>query len=162
MQINKKKVIFFILIFLLVFIDFFFFLLIFLILKNGEKIVVIPNLIEIILFFNNGGVFGLGNNVLYVRLFLIFIRFLILFSLTINSKNVLIRNIFYQISFILAYAGCIGNFIDILFYWEKIVGFDGVIDWIKIPFFDYVFNLADAYVSLSIVFLILNFFKRND
>lgn len=162
MQINKKKILFFILIFLLVFIDFLSKWLIFLFLKNGEKIVIIPNLIEIVLFFNNGGVFSLGNNVLYIRLFLIIIRFLVLFSLTINSKNVLMRNIFYQISFILAYAGCIGNLIDILFYWEKIVGFDGVIDWIKLSFFDYVFNLADVYVSLSIAFLVLNFFREND
>ena len=163
-MLNRKKILFFTLLFVLVFADILTKWMVVLFFRGG-KITVIPHLVEIVLFFNNGGVFGLGNNVLYARLFLIFFRFLFLLALIIYSEQIFEKNIYYRIGYVLAYAGCIGNLIDTLFYWKKIVGFDGVIDWINFPFFNYVFNLADAYVTLSLFFIILGFFieiRKND
>lgn len=154
----KKKILFFTIIFLLVIIDLVSKWLIVFFLRNNHEIVIIPHLIKIVLFYNCGGVFGFGKNIWWVRLFLIIIRsfFLFLLPYIFNFfKNK--EDIYYQISYMLSYAGCIGNLIDISFYWTKTVGFNGVIDWIKLSFFNYVFNLADAYVSLALFFLLIKF-----
>ena len=102
---KKKTVLFFSLVFLLVFLDI---LTKWLVVSFfSEKIVVIPHLIEIVLHFNNGGIFGFGSSVLYGRLLLIFIRFLILVLIIINNNRILEQNNFCQLSFVFFCAGCI-------------------------------------------------------
>ena len=64
-------------------------------------------------------------------------------------------------------SGAIGNLIDRAFYWVPITGFDGVIDFIQFylgggpsqgtsfinPFAT--FNLADSYLTIGIIYLIV-------
>lgn len=131
-----------------------------------KDIVIFPGL-KITLLYNKGGVFGFGNDVLWFRLSLIITRILFSFLLPLIFNTSLFKNKNFccQASYALLYAGCIGNLIDILFYWPKICGFSGVIDWVhlKLGFFDYVFNLADAYISIALVFLIIYFlFTKKD
>lgn len=147
---------------LLILLDFITKWLIILFLKEN---IIIFRCLEIIKSYNKGGIFGFGNNSLWFRIFLILFRFLFLLLLIFSNSFFRNKNFCSRISYTLLCAGCIGNLIDILFYWPKICGFNGVIDWIHLNFlfFNYVFNLADVYISLAVIFLIIYFlYPKND
>ena len=72
-------------------------------------------------------------------------------------------NAWYKAALMLMFAGAFGNLIDRAFYWESIVGFNGVIDWIKVTSWFPVFNIADSAlvvgVGIIIVLLIIEIVK---
>jgi signal peptidase II len=70
-----------------------------------------------------------------------------------NFKKILFSKFLVKFFLILLFFGILGNFIDRVFY-----GF--VRDFIYVKFFS-VFNLADIYITISIVYLLL-FFLCND
>lgn len=64
-----------------------------------------------------------------------------------------------KVSLILMISGGIGNLIDRCFYWDKTVGFSGVIDWIQfyvggVQIFGS-FNIADACLVIGIIILVI-------
>ena len=64
----------------------------------------------------------------------------------------------YRVGIALMIAGAFGNLIDRAFYWENIVGFNGVIDWIIFKFGDWefaMFNIADSCLVIGIAILIV-------
>ncbi len=135
-------------------------------LKEGQTIVIIPGLIQVTLTHNTGMVFGIGGT-LGARIAIIIIRLILAIAIPIcvfiYSSQIKTR---YRVIILMIYAGCIGNLIDGMFYWEKTVGFNGVIDWIQFPWkwFSYIFNLADAFiviaVFLAIIFIIIDEVKE--
>ncbi|MCQ2753003.1 MAG: signal peptidase II [Bacilli bacterium] len=124
---------------------------------TSEQIWLIPNFICVTLSFNTGAIFGLGNGELWSRVFFIIVRLLITLigPIIYFLKGQKLRTR-YKVCLAMIYAGCIGNLIDGSLYWESTVGFNGVIDWIQFSFFPYIFNLADAYITIA-VFLVIIF-----
>lgn len=123
----------------------------------SSNVPIIPNFIYVTLTFNTGGIFGVGSGSEGARIVLIIIRAILAVVIPVvyllKGKDLKKR---YKVCIMLIYAGCIGNLIDGLFYYDNIVGFTGVVDWIKLSFFNPIFNLADSYVTVC-VFLILIF-----
>lgn len=133
-------------------------------LSSPPTIHIIPGLIDVTLTHNTGMVFGIGGGtggriaIIIIRTILAIIIPLVVFY---YSNQIKTR---YRVIIVMIYAGCIGNLIDGMFYWEGIVGFNGVIDWIKFPWWGYIFNLADSFivvaVFLAIIFLIIDEIKE--
>lgn len=94
---------------------------------------------------NKGAIFGLfqGMNVLFVFIAL----FVMFFSVYFYKRT---ENNFLKISLILIFSGTFGNFIDRIFYGE-VIDVLNFSFWASYP----TFNLADAEISLGIVFLFL-------
>ena len=165
MKFKKKYFLFFIcLVFILI--DFLTKTLIFKYIGENNKITLITNFLYISPVLNTGMIFGiLNNNNFYTRIILTILALIALTYSTISYFHIIkTGNKITLFNFLVSvlYAGLIGNAIDHFFYWKNLVGFDGVIDWIKISFFDYIFNLADAYIIVSCVLIvILYFFNKN-
>jgi len=124
--------------------------------RSSVVIDLIPNFLQITRSQNIGSAFGFGNDSSGYRIFLIILRLVISIIIPVlvftKGKNLKVR---YKVAIVLVYAGCIGNFIDIAFYWKSNCGFDGVIDWIQFTFFPFTFNLADAYITVGVILLII-------
>ena len=124
--------------------------------ESSDPIAIIPNFIYVELVHNTGGIFGMGAGNVGARIALIVIRAILAVAIPVvyllKGKDLKKR---YKVCIMLIYAGCIGNLIDGIFYYPNIVGFMGVIDWIKLSFFDPVFNLADSYVTVCVILLLL-------
>lgn len=119
-------------------------------------VAIIPNFLYVTLIYNTGAIFGIGNGQLWARVLIICIRLLLAIIIPAiyfyKERKVKTR---YKVCILMIYAGCIGNLIDGLFYWENITGFNGVIDWLQFSFFGYIFNLADAYIVVAVFLLIV-------
>ncbi|MCQ2794727.1 MAG: signal peptidase II [Bacilli bacterium] len=117
---------------------------------------VIPNFIKVTLIYNTGGIFGVGSSNEAARVALIVIRAILAVAIPVvyllKGQELKKR---YKVCIMLIYAGCIGNLIDGLFYYDNITGFTGVVDWIKFSFFDYIFNLADSYVTVCVILILI-------
>ncbi|MCQ2786849.1 MAG: signal peptidase II [Bacilli bacterium] len=115
-----------------------------------------PNFIKVTLIYNTGGIFGIGSINEAARVVLIVIRAILALGIPVvyllKGQGLKKR---YKVCIMLIYAGCIGNLIDGLFYYDNIVGFTGVVDWIKFSFFDYIFNLADSYVTVCVILILI-------
>ena len=64
----------------------------------------------------------------------------------------------YRVGIALMIAGAFGNLIDRAFYWENIVGFNGVIDWIIFKFGNWefaMFNIADSCLVIGIIVVLV-------
>lgn len=123
---------------------------------EGGGIVLIPNFLRVTLMFNTRGIFGIGGNSMGARVSIVVIRSILAVVIPIvyllKGKELKKR---YKITIMLIYAGCIGNLIDGLFNWQPLVGFDGVVDWIRFDFFPYTFNLADSYVTVCVILILI-------
>ncbi len=114
----------------------------------GEMNIIVTSFLNLKLIWNNGIAFGLFSfdQNLYYNTLTIFICLIILIIiwLMLNSKG------FEQLSFILIIGGSIGNIFDRFYY-------SAVPDFIDIHFNDYhwfIFNVADIFITLGILFLI--------
>ena len=112
---------------------------------NMHSITLIPNLIDFIYTENTGAAFGmLSNNTWFLIGFTaVFIVAFVLFDIFNHSKNW-----FYRIGYVLVLAGAIGNLIDRIMF-----GF--VRDFIAISFFPFIFNVADIFVTVGTVLLMI-------
>jgi len=141
--------------------------------QNGNSITVIPNLLKFTLLTNNGAAFGIGDGKLYMRIIFILISWIGFLGIPIYVLYLFLRkkdpikklNKGYFISLILIYSGTVGNLIDRTFYWGNPCG---VIDFIDItPIIKNfgIFNLADSYVVVGIILLmiimIIDSFKKD-
>lgn len=118
-------------------------------LKNAEDIVLIPKVLGLHYVPNDGAGWGIlsGQRILLLvvtGVVLVAILWLLLFG-KFRSYPI------FNVSATLIVAGGLGNFIDRLFH-----GY--VVDFIKVLFFDFpVFNIADCYVVIGSVLLLVFF-----
>ncbi|MBE7087492.1 MAG: signal peptidase II [Clostridiales bacterium] len=125
--------------------------------EGGEwvKTTIIPNFFEFRYTVNTGAAWSFLAGVSWAQTFfkiltaVSLIAFFAFFVYALKKrKKVLI------ISLILIIAGTIGNFIDRLAY-------NGVVDFISLIFGDYyfpIFNLADSFMTVGIILMIIHYF----
>lgn len=130
-------------------------------LASGNSIEVLGNFFKFTLVYNMGGAMGTNfGSPTYYLISSILILLFVLYYIYANSEN---KTLAYPLSFIA--GGAIGNIIDRL-----VNGM--VIDFIDIDFFDinifgfylerwWTFNLADAFISCSIVYLLYQIIFHN-
>lgn len=117
-----------------------------------DKIYLIPNFLYVTLTYNTGMAWGLfGGEVGHIILTVVsWLASAIIIAFYVWKYKKL--NKFYKAMLALILAGTMGNMIDRTFY-EL-----GVIDWIGFQFGDYffpVFNLADAYLVVGIIIIVI-------
>lgn len=133
---------------------------------EDEMITVIPKFLFISLSYNDGMAWSLfastpGKIVLACISLLLGIAISIWYKKGFKNFNLLMK-----IGVALMIAGAFGNFIDRAFYWEKITGFTGVIDWIQVwlyylkggEWFVYqfpTFNIADSALVIGVILLLI-------
>tara|TARA_X000000368_G_C23038302_1_gene715652 strand:- start:850 stop:1341 length:492 start_codon:yes stop_codon:yes gene_type:complete len=117
---------------------------------ENNSVIYVNDYINLDLIWNKGigfGLFNLDGGLLYHLVsLLIFIIMVVIIYLIFSSKK--IDKFFYSIVF----GGALGNFYDR-------VTFFAVPDFIDLHYYDFhwfTFNIADIFISLGIVFLILN------
>ena len=117
---------------------------------ENNRVIYVNDYINLDLIWNKGigfGLFNLDGGLLYHLVsLLIFIIMVVIIYLIFSSKK--IDKFFYSIVF----GGALGNFYDR-------VTFFAVPDFIDLHYYDFhwfTFNIADIFISLGIVFLILN------
>ncbi len=117
---------------------------------ENNSVIYVNDYINLDLVWNKGigfGLFNLESGLLYHLVsLLIFVIVLIIIYLIFNSKKV--DKFFYSI----VLGGALGNFYDR-------VTFFAVPDFIDLHYYDFhwfTFNIADIFISLGIMFLILN------
>jgi len=122
----------------------------------GEEVVLIKNFLSVTFYTNNGAAFSLLND---ARAFWICVSVVLSGALiTYYVLKYKTFNTVTKVALSLMIAGAIGNMIDRCFYWEKTVGFNGVVDWIQVylptgPF--PTFNLADSCLVIGVVILLV-------
>ena len=125
-----------------------------------DDIILIPGFLKITLTHNLGASFGMGNGgepfmrALWITISVVMSAGLIFYYIKSFKKN----SKLYNIAFALMIAGALGNAVDRIFYWEALVGFDGVIDWISFTFGSYnfpVFNIADSSLVIGVILLLV-------
>lgn len=116
-----------------------------------NKTVIIEGLLNIVYTTNDGAAWSFLSGVSWAQTFfkiltcVAFVGFVALLFYSFKKKYKLM-----SFSFILIIAGTIGNFIDRL-------RFDYVVDFISFSFFNPVFNIADSYMTVGIVLLIIHY-----
>lgn len=113
--------------------------------RTNCNIDIISNIFNIKYVQNTGGVYGIleGNNALFIGISVLVLFFLFVYYKYTSANNSKTKNILWQ----LILAGGVGNLLDRIFR-----GF--VVDYVQMIFFG-VFNLADAFIVISVVLLII-------
>ena len=147
---DKSNILSFFLIFFIFFLDRFSKFKIVNYFTENNSVIYVNDYINLDLIWNKGigfGLFNLDGGLLYHLVsLLIFIIMVVIIYLIFSSKK--IDKFFYSIVF----GGALGNFYDR-------VTFFAVPDFIDLHYYDFhwfTFNIADIFISLGIVFLILN------
>lgn len=117
----------------------------------NSSIAIIKNFFSLVNISNTGAAFSFleGRTVFLVGLTLLLLA--VLFKMIPSFKN----NIVNDIAFGLLFGGILGNLGDRMFL-------GSVRDFLKFKIFDYnfpVFNLADAAIVISVIYLIINILK---
>lgn len=124
---------------------------------EGTSVILIPNFLYVTLIYNNGASFGMGSNgeigwkILWLMISIIMSGALIWYYV----KKYKILTTAMKVALSLMIAGAVGNLIDRAFYWENVVGFSGVIDWISFSFFPPIFNIADSALVIGVIILLI-------
>ena len=128
--------------------------------KAGSSFDVIPNFFSIRLQYNQGSSFSLGAGIPWMRFVFIAISWIasagIIFYWIkyLKKKDVLV-----DVVFALCLAGALGNAIDRTFYWDPVVGFSGVVDFLAFRLFgvyDFaVFNIADSCLVVGVLMFVV-------
>ena len=124
-------------------------------LSTGKMVTFIPHLIGFELTYNDGAAFSLFGNLPEVPRRILIISFstigaiVMIVVLAMKYKKL---NWWYKSSLYLMLAGCIGNFIDRVFYEKGLV-----IDFIRFIFWEKfaIFNLADVFLVVGAFLLII-------
>lgn len=136
-------------------------------LPYGEPVAIIPNFIEFTLVFNKGAAFGMGDDVLWIRIVFVLLSWIVAFFILGYSFYLMYKgkkiNTFFGVILALILGGDIGNLIDRTFFFNRgVVDFISVQSWL--PNFG-IFNIADSCLVVGILLLILYFiideFKAN-
>ncbi|MDY4724249.1 MAG: signal peptidase II [Bacilli bacterium] len=124
-------------------------------LSTGKMVTFIPHLIGFELTYNDGAAFSLFGNLPEVPRRILLISFstigaiVMIVVLAMKYKKL---NWWYKSSLCLMLAGCVGNFIDRVFYEKGLV-----IDFIRFIFWEKfaIFNLADVFLVVGAFLLII-------
>ena len=124
-------------------------------LSTGKMVTFIPHLIGFELTYNDGAAFSLFGNLPEVPRRILLISFstigaiVMIVVLAMKYKKL---NWWYKSSLYLMLAGCVGNFIDRVFYEKGLV-----IDFIRFIFWERfaIFNLADVFLVVGAFLLII-------
>ena len=120
-------------------------------LQHNKPFVIIDNVLELTYVENRGAAFGILQNkqlLFYALTVVVLVAICVLLYKIDDFKN----NIFYFVFLILIFSGAIGNFIDRLK--NKYV-----VDFIYFKPIDFpVFNLADIYITIACIFMIIYLF----
>lgn len=125
------------------------------VLCEGISITIIPNFFYLISTHNDGAGLGIlsGQTTLLIVFSIVFLVAFIVFDIFYKNKSKL-----YFTGFNLIFAGAIGNLIDRIF-----LGYVRDFIFIKVPFMPYYFNLADAFLTIGVIFLIIEIlFKKEN
>jgi signal peptidase II len=80
-------------------------------------------------------------------------------------KNLKRKDVLIDVVLALCLAGALGNAIDRTFYWEPVVGFSGVVDFLSFRLFGFydfaVFNIADSCLVIGVLMLLVVVFARD-
>lgn len=129
-------------------------------LETAQTVPLIPGFLNVTLVHNLGAAFSLGSNgEIGWRIVWISVSVLMSFGLSFfYIKKIGSLKTWTRVAVTMIIAGAVGNMIDRCFYWNAIVGFDGVIDWIDFQFGTWhfaTFNLADSSLVIGVAILIL-------
>ena len=116
-----------------------------------ESIVIIPNILSITYVTNTGAAWSILNNHLIIISFISASAIILLLSY-MNHFKMNKRN---KLAFILLYGGILSNLFDRVFY-----GY--VIDYINFNINYPIFNLADTYIVIGIILIIIAIIKKED
>lgn len=149
-MINKKNIFYFFLIFLIFLVDRISKNFIIKLAGNDNTEIIISKFISIDLIWNRGVAFGLFSfdDYLFYRILTLLISIIIIlvFWLIIKSEKL------EKYGFIMIFAGSLGNIYDRLVY-------SSVPDFIDLHYNDFhwfTFNVADIFISLGVILLIIN------
>lgn len=123
---------------------------------HSGEVVVIKNFFYIIFTTNEGAAWSIGSSsrVLWIIVSVVLSAGLIAYFV----KKMKTMTKWVRAAFALMIAGAVGNMIDRCFYWEKTVGFSGVVDWLSFTLPTGVFptfNIADAALVVGVAILIV-------
>ncbi len=132
--------------------------------KLGERKPVIDGLFYFAYEINTGASFSFLSGVSWAQTFfkiltsIALVLFVLLYVMSVKNK---LR--WLKVGLVFLISGTIGNFVDRLIL-------NGVIDFISFTFFPFVFNLADAFLIVGAIMLVIHFlfldknaiFKRQD
>ncbi len=138
-------------------------------LYEGQRVTVIENFLYITLTYNEGSAFGMGSGSTVMRVIFIIISWVMSGVLGYALWHYRGKNDkFLNFVLSLCLAGAIGNLIDRTFYFESIVGFSGVIDFVMVylqggpsgPNISYlspfpIFNVADMCLTIGVILFIV-------
>ena len=113
-----------------------------------DTIKIIPNFFNIMYVRNTGAAFSIMENSRILFIIIGFIALILIYKYLIMNK---VLNKYLMISYSMLIGGIIGNMIDRIIY-----GY--VIDYLSFNIFGYsfpIFNLADAFIVVSIITLLL-------
>lgn len=127
---------------------------------DGTSVSLIPDFLNVTLKHNLGASFGMGSNgQLGWRIFWIVI------SVVLSGVLIFVYYKYFKrlrriqkIALALMIGGALGNMIDRIFYWNSLVGFDGVIDWIDFQFGSWhfaTFNIADSALVIGVIIILI-------
>lgn len=131
------------------------------VLEHGTLVTVIPNFFNITISHNLGAAFSIGDSgSIGWRIAWIAVSLIMSIGLSwYYAKQFKKITIIYKVALVLMIGGAVGNLIDRAFYWNSIVGFEGVIDWLDFEFgvlgHFATFNIADAALVIGVIILIL-------
>ena len=127
---------------------------------DGNSVTLINNFLHITLTHNLGASFGMGSSgeigwrIFWISISVVLTGVLLFIFIKYFKKF----NLAQKIALTLMIGGAFGNMIDRLFYWNAIVGFDGVIDWIDFQFGKMhfaTFNIADSALVIGVILIII-------
>ncbi len=122
--------------------------------EEGNVVELIPNFFSFKSVFNDGAIFGLfdgaGSDIVFFVITIVASPLYVYFL--IRSRT---RSVWGQIGFAFIVGGAWGNAIDRAFV-DASGFFDGVVrDFISFSFFPPVFNVADSFLTIGVVFAVL-------
>lgn len=137
-------------------------------LPGAYSLEVIPHFFYITLSYNKGSSFGMGGNVSWMRYVFIIISWVASGAILYYwIKNLYKKDFLIDCVLALALGGALGNAIDRTFYWDNVVGFSGVVDFLQFYIFGFnndsfaIFNIADSALVVGMLMLIVIIIVRS-
>jgi signal peptidase II len=112
---------------------------------EGSTIEVIPRFLNFMNIKNTGAAFGMFQS--YTKILTI-VSLVANFLIIILKVKLNLENVFYNISLGFILGGALGNLVDRYFIGE-------VTDWISFSFFGPIFNIADSFIVIGFILIII-------
>ena len=122
--------------------------------RVGDQIKIIPNFLSIMYVRNTGAAFSILENSIFFFIIAGILVLIFIYLFLVRNKTL---NMYLIICYSMLIGGIIGNLYDRIVY-----GY--VVDFLSFNIFGYyfpVFNIADSFIVISIILLIINELKVN-